>query len=274
MQLESALLNVAVNARDAMPRGGALVLRCGSGEPPEIDTLSTAPGSLDGGSDHRHAARDWVWISLQDNGVGMTRQVLDRAFEPFFTTKETGRGTGLGLSTVYGFIKQSHGHIKIDSAPGAGTKVTMYLPALAGDELEDAAAAVAVESIPHGLRVLLVEDDADVRGVAEAFLQSMGCEVMAFDNAEAALAELGRGHAFDLLLSDITLGTGIDGGELARQPHRRADALAGAEQALHEARPGTRDRAVPAGQRGLSDRRSSPRGPRVDGHQHPHGDVG
>ena len=155
----------------------------------------------------------------------MTRQVLDRAFEPFFTTKETGRGTGLGLSTVYGFIKQSHGHIKIDSAPGAGTKVTMYLPALAGDELEDAAAAVAVESIPHGLRVLLVEDDADVRGVAEAFLQSMGCEVMAFDNAEAALAELGRGHAFDLLLSDITLGTGIDGGELARRVHRSHPAL-------------------------------------------------
>jgi PAS domain S-box-containing protein len=225
VQLESALLNVAVNARDAMPRGGSLVLRCGSGEPPDVDELSTAPGSLDGAADHRHAARDWVWLSLQDTGVGMTRQVLDRAFEPFFTTKETGRGTGLGLSTVYGFIKQSHGHIKIDSAPGAGTKVTMYLPALAGDEQEDVAAAVAVESIPQGLRVLLVEDDADVRNVAEAFLQSLGCEVMGFDNGEAALAEIGRGHAFDLLLSDITLGAGIDGDELARRVHRRHPAL-------------------------------------------------
>ncbi len=226
VQLESALLNVAVNARDAMPLGGALALRCGSGKRPDVDGATTTPGALDGDTDHRDTAQDWVWISMQDNGVGMTPEVLDRAFEPFFTTKEAGRGTGLGLSTVYGFIKQSRGHVELDSAPGLGTKVTLYLPALAGDEFEDEAAAVSAASLPQGLRVLLVEDDADVRSVARAFLQSMACEVVACDSAEMALAELERGRRFDLLFSDITLAAGIDGHELARRVNARYPALA------------------------------------------------
>ena len=220
MQLESALLNVAVNARDAMSGGGTLVLRCGSGKPPDAEGPRTGPGPLEADAAGVDTAPERVWISVQDSGSGMTPEVLDRAFEPFFTTKEAGRGTGLGLSTVYGFVSQSHGHIDLVSAPGVGTTLTMYLPAA------DAAVAANEEQsrrsaeLPRGLRVLLVEDDDDVRSVAQAFLRSMGCEVAACNSAEAALAELAatrRGTGFDLLFSDITLGAGIDGQELARR---------------------------------------------------------
>ena len=225
VQLESALLNLAVNARDAMPRGGSLTLRCGNGAPPEFEGPSAAAATLDGDGDPDRSAQAWVWISMQDSGIGMTRDVRDRAFEPFFTTKEAGRGTGLGLSTVYGFVKQSRGYIALDSEPGAGTKITLFLPAASAGDATDEAAAAAAE-IPPALRVLLVEDDADVRGVAQAFLQSMGCEVAVCGDAEAALAELDRGRRFDLLFSDITLGAGIDGQALARRVNARYPALA------------------------------------------------
>ena len=229
VQLESALLNVAINARDAMPRGGTLALRCGSGAPPDIEDPSTAPGGLgDGHDDDVQRPTDWVWFSVQDDGSGMSAEVRERAFEPFFTTKDAGRGTGLGLSTVYGFVKQSQGHVQLDSAPGAGTTLTIYLPAHdAGegdDEALDTAAATAV--VPLGLRVLLVEDDAEVRQIAQAFLRSMACEVVACDSGEAALAALSVGQQVDLLFSDIMLGAGIDGHELARQVQAAFPALA------------------------------------------------
>jgi CheY-like chemotaxis protein len=227
LQLESALLNVAVNARDAMPKGGTILLRCGVGDAPEPDFEGpqTQPAALDGlggsdGSADPQQARRWVWLSVQDDGLGMTPEVLDRAFEPFFTTKAVGRGTGLGLSTVYGFVKQSHGHISIDSAPGAGTTVTLHFPALAEPTAADAGASdTAAQSVPThaGLRVLLVEDDDDVRGVAQSFLRSLGCEVVACNSAAAALAELSHGQRFELLFSDIRLGAGIDGNELAQR---------------------------------------------------------
>jgi len=224
VQLESALLNVAVNARDAMPDGGTLVLGCGSGAP------TRALGAI---GDANPSAVEWVWISMTDTGTGMSAEVRDRAFEPFFTTKDAGRGTGLGLATVYGFVGQSQGHVELDSAPGVGTTLTLYLPALssgarpAGDG--PAADAAQATSLPDGLRVLLVEDDADVRHVAQAFLQSMSCRVVACESAEAALAQLGQaqgGCAFDLLFSDIMLGTGIDGHELAQRVHARYPSLA------------------------------------------------
>jgi PAS domain S-box-containing protein len=228
MQLESALLNVAVNARDAMPGGGTLVLRCGSGKAPDTEGARTGPVPLETHAAEGETAPDQVWISVQDNGSGMTPEVLDRAFEPFFTTKEVGRGTGLGLSTVYGFISQSRGHIDLTSAPGAGTTLTMYLPA--ADAVAGATDGHSRRSaeLPRGLRVLLVEDDDDVRNVAQAFLRSMGCEVAACNSAEAALAELAaakRGVGFDLLFSDITLGAGIDGQELARRVDTQYPAL-------------------------------------------------
>ena len=232
VQLESALLNVAVNARDAMPRGGVLMLRCGTGAPPEAEGPGTTPGVLDTDTSDEPAPHDWVWLSVQDNGSGMSDEVRDRAFEPFFTTKEAGRGTGLGLSTVYGFIKQSRGHVELDSAPGAGTTVAIYLPAMEADEDrdrdgdDDGDGNAADATLPHGLRVLLVEDDAEVRRVAQAFLKSMDCDVVACANGEAALAELERDQAFTLLLSDITLGAGIDGHELAQRVTAQRPGLA------------------------------------------------
>jgi PAS domain S-box-containing protein len=225
LQLESALLNVAVNARDAMPDGGTILLRCGMGDAPDVDLEGpqTLPAALAGANarDESHdpdKARRWVWLSVQDDGTGMTPEVLDRAFEPFFTTKAVGRGTGLGLSTVYGFVKQSQGQVLIDSVPGAGTTVTLHFPAIGIAEANAAFEAGAVQASPmmhKGLHVLLVEDDEDVRGVAHSFLHSLGCEVVACDGAAAALAELARGDRFELLFSDIRLGEGIDGHELA-----------------------------------------------------------
>ena len=231
VQLESALLNVAVNARDAMPDGGTLVLRCGTGAPTRAirDGADAGPSA----SDAALPVTGWVWLSLTDNGSGMSAEVRDRAFEPFFTTKEAGRGTGLGLATVYGFVKQSRGHLELDSAPGIGTTLTLYLPALnAGSGAAGESALPEAEQtprLPHGLRVLLVEDDAEVRHVAQAFLRSMGCSVVACESAEAALIELGQASdacAFDLLFSDIMLGTGIDGHELAQRVRTRYPSLA------------------------------------------------
>ena len=215
VQLESALLNVAVNARDAMPEGGTLLLRCGSGAPAHLPRPTSTVRTQDA---------EWIWLSMTDTGSGMSAEVRDRAFEPFFTTKEAGRGTGLGLATVYGFVKQSHGHVELESAPGAGTSLTLYLPALARDAPAASPSAQAESTptarLPSGLRVLLVEDDLEVRQVAQAFLQSLGCRVVACASGEAALIELGQRSdvcAFDLLFSDIMLGTGIDGHELAQR---------------------------------------------------------
>jgi CheY-like chemotaxis protein len=220
--LESALLNVAINARDAIleatpAEGGCVTLRCGAGQRPHGDGEDTSPGALDEPAAMRAETGDDVWFSVQDNGCGMSAEVRDRAFEPFFTTKEAGRGTGLGLSTVYGFVKQSHGSLHLDSTPGLGTTVTLYLPAL--DAPLPVPATPAAAALPTGLRVLLVEDDADVRGVAQAFLMTMGCQVDACANAEQALTRLaGRASMpVDLLFSDITLGAGINGIELARR---------------------------------------------------------
>ena len=219
VQLESALLNVAVNARDAMPKGGTLWLRCGVGAgPEEVEGPPIEPDEINSLDVPGRAPR-WVWFSLHDEGHGMAADVRDRAFEPFFTTKPAGRGTGMGLSTVYGFVKQSHGHVALDSTPGAGTTVTLYLPAIEQPDGEDGAApgSVTVTTLPAGLRVLLVEDDDDVRKVAQTFLLSFGCKVLACHNAGAALSELAQGHRFDLLFSDIRLGAGIDGHELAQR---------------------------------------------------------
>ncbi len=221
VQLEAALLNVAINARDAILEaapagGGVLLLRCGAGQRPALEGAGPAGAS--------NVASD-VWFSVQDNGCGMSAAVRDRAFEPFFTTKEAGRGTGLGLSTVYGFVKQSQGHLQLNSTPGSGTLVTLYLPAM--QEPPAPSAAQKAAELPANLRVLLVEDDADVRAVAQAFLQALGCQVQACATAEQALACLGQDTAsFDVLFSDITLGAGMDGIALAHQVHAQQPHLA------------------------------------------------
>ena len=205
-QLESALLNVAINSRDAMPGGGTLCFRA-----ERCDRLPDKAGAESEGGE---AEAGFVAIAVTDTGNGMSAEVRERAFEPFFTTKEAGRGTGLGLSTVYGFTRQSRGAVTLDSAPGQGTTLTLYLP-LPRDAAAPAAAATPNRSIRPGRPVLLVEDDAEVRAVMRRFLEAFGCLVSEAPSAEQALLVIGAGHRFDVLLTDIALGPGMRGTELA-----------------------------------------------------------
>ncbi len=213
-QLESALLNIAINARDAMPDGGTLRFRA--------EPCAELPSEIRNEPDPPSAPEDgFVAISIADNGAGMPDEVKERAFEPFFTTKEAGRGTGLGLSTVYGFIKQSKGAITIDSVPGVGTTLTLYIPrpqTADGPAADDAGAS---QVVPKGLKVLLVEDEAEVRAVVRNFLDTLGCTVTAASSGEQALLALGPEATFDLLLTDIALGAGMRGTQLAALAQKR-----------------------------------------------------
>ncbi len=209
-QVENALLNLALNARDAMPEGGTL-------------SIETANAVLD----RRYAARhmdvtpgDYVLLTIKDTGAGMTPEVLERAFEPFFTTKGVSEGSGLGLSMVYGFAKQSGGEITIQSRPGHGTMVKLYLPrAQAG--AEEARQDVAAEEPPaHGETVLLVEDDTDVRELAESALHSLGYRVVSAKDARTGLAALRAAPRVDLLLSDVVLPGGTSGPAMAAEAER------------------------------------------------------
>jgi signal transduction histidine kinase/ActR/RegA family two-component response regulator len=205
-QLESALLNIAINARDAMPDGGDLRFEAR-------------------GSDGESGGGDIVRISVSDNGAGMSDEVRERAFEPFFTTKATGRGTGLGLSTVYGFVTQSRGSISIRSALGAGTTIDMVLPRSHADIPAVARRQPVGATLPDGLRVLLVEDDPEVRDVMSTYLRSLGCELHAAPSAEEALGALDAGVRVELLLTDIALGSGMRGTTLAAQVQARDPAM-------------------------------------------------
>ncbi|MBA3623017.1 MAG: PAS domain S-box protein [Methylibium sp.] len=216
-QLESALLNIAINARDAMPEGGTLRFHAEANErlPDDVRGWLATNAEPD---------TAYVAISIADSGTGMQGEVKERAFEPFFTTKEAGRGTGLGLSTVYGFVKQSKGAIAIDSAPGAGTTVTVYIP-IAQHASGTPEQADHAGEIPPGLRVLLVEDDAEVRAVVHTFLDTLGCKVTSCASAEQALPTLAPEAPFDLLLSDIVLGAGMRGTRLAAQAQQLVPSL-------------------------------------------------
>jgi CheY-like chemotaxis protein len=156
----------------------------------------------------------------------MPEEVRERAFEPFFTTKQAGRGTGLGLSTVYGFAKQSRGAVAIASLPGAGTTVSLYLPRPWDEQPPADEPAGGTEAVPPGLKVLMVEDDTEVRSVARRFLDMLGCEVTACASAEQALLLLTPDAGFELLLTDIALGAGMRGTELARLAQARLPHLA------------------------------------------------
>jgi signal transduction histidine kinase/CheY-like chemotaxis protein len=212
-QLESALLNIAINARDAMPDGGTLTFRVAAAQPADAQ-----------GADLPEPVEHYVAVSIADTGTGMSEAVRERAFEPFFTTKESGRGTGLGLSTVYGFAKQSRGAARLDSTVGVGTTVTLLLPRARGDEAATDTHRGEAGALPPGLRVLVVEDDAEVRSVVMAFLASLGCEASACEDADSALAALDNADP-DLLLTDIALGPGLRGTALAREVVRRRPGL-------------------------------------------------
>ena len=218
-QLESALLNIAINARDAMPEGGALRFRAEAC----VDLPDEARHDLD---DPSAPKGGFVAISVSDTGAGMAEAVRERAFEPFFTTKEAGRGTGLGLSTVYGFVKQSKGAVAIDSTPGEGTTLTLYIPRPWNTGAPPAADAGAGQAVPAGLNVLIVEDDAEVRAVVSASLDEMQCKVRVAGSGEQALLALDQDPGFDLLLSDIALGPGMRGTQLAAQAQKRFPQMA------------------------------------------------
>lgn len=204
-QLESALLNLALNAQDAMASGGRL-------------TISTANASLDAGAHNAHpevGPGEYVVIAVTDTGSGMPKRVLERAFEPFFTTKDVGKGSGLGLSMVYGFVKQSNGHVTIYSEPGLGTTVRIYLPALLA-KTQDVPLAVDKEVTHSGSEtVLVVEDDPFVRSYAVMSLESLGYKVVSAVDGRDALQTLAAAAHIDLLFTDVVMPGGVNGWELA-----------------------------------------------------------
>ena len=212
-QLEAALLNLAVNARDAMPNGGKLTIETGNAFLDQ-DYCSANPEVIPG---------QYVMIAVSDNGTGMTQNVVERAFEPFFSTKTMGQGTGLGLSQVYGFIKQSKGHIKIYSEAGEGTTVKIYLPRLLQDidrSDQEEQAAEPVEGAGHET-ILVVEDDRDVRAYLVELLRDLNYRVLSAHDAVAALGMIETGDIrIDLLLTDVVL-PGMNGRQLAEQAKNR-----------------------------------------------------
>ncbi len=205
-QLQNALLNLALNARDAMPAGGRL-------------TIETANTSVDDayGRDNDMRAGQYVMIAVSDNGEGMSKEALARAFEPFFTTKGEGRGSGLGLPMVYGFVRQSRGQVRIYSELGEGTTVKMYLPRGKGIE-QSSYRPSAVSAVDGGHeRILVVEDDPLVRTHVVNSLQSLGYQVTACETGREVIAQLAGGEPPDLLLSDVMLPGGMSGPQIAEE---------------------------------------------------------
>ena len=212
-QLDSAIMNLVINARDAMPQGGGIVLETRS-----VTLAADSPGFQDEVTPGRY-----VVISVSDRGEGIPAHLLTRVFEPFFTTKATGKGSGMGLSMVYGFARQSGGHVTIDSVEGQGTTVRLFLPVAAGPgddpELDMVEGA---EWSANGLRVLVVEDQESVLRTVTRMLRQLGFNVCPAFSAEAALDELETGGPFDVLFTDIVLPGVMDGVALAEEIRARS----------------------------------------------------
>ncbi len=207
--VDQVLLNLAVNARDAMPRGGRLLIETGEAileADQACPQLGRAPGR-------------YVWMRVRDTGRGIVPEVLPHIFEPFFTTKEVGKGTGLGLATVYSIVQQHHGWIEVHSTPGEGATFTIHLPAAAPEEVPGAAPAPAATPPPRGSEtILLVEDDPNVRELTQALLAQSGYRVLSAADGWTALA-LWQNHreSVDLLLTDLVIPGGWSGRDLARR---------------------------------------------------------
>ncbi|WP_088342730.1 MULTISPECIES: response regulator [Rhodomicrobium] len=213
-QVESALLNLAINARDAMNRHGKLTVEAGNAS---LDDAYAAH--------HNVSPGQYVMLAVTDTGCGMTPDVMDRVFEPFFTTKPEGQGTGLGLSMVYGFVKQSDGHIKIYSEPGQGTTIRIYLPRVLRDE--DVATDVSPGPVTGGTEtVLVVEDDEDVRLTAVEMLSDLGYRVLKARDAQSAFAIVESGVPIDLLFTDVVMPGPMRSPELARKAKERLPNIA------------------------------------------------
>jgi two-component system NtrC family sensor kinase len=205
-QFEAAILNLVVNARDAMRGGGKITL--------ETRNLEVAAKDL---ADSPEFEPGWyVLVSVSDTGEGMAPEVLEKAFDPFFTTKEVGRGSGLGLSMVYGFVKQSGGHVAIESEPGVGTTIKIYLPRSSGVELEQSAPLVSEEDAPRGSEaILLVEDNEQVLRLAVGMVQQLGYDVSVARDAGQAIAILQTDRPVDAIFTDIVMPGGMAGDQLA-----------------------------------------------------------
>jgi PAS domain S-box-containing protein len=209
-EIENAILNLAINARDAMPDGGKLV----------IETSNSTFDDHAAGPEAGVTAGDYVRLSVSDSGTGMTKEVLSRAFEPFFTTKPQGRGTGLGLSTIYGFVKQSNGNVTIYSELGKGTTINLYLPRHHAEMPHEK----PQEEAPHaanasGEIVLIVEDNPEVRAVGVSHLERLGYRVVETTTASEAIERLRNGLAVNAVFSDVVMPGGLSGFDLARWVH-------------------------------------------------------
>ena len=221
-QLESSILNLAINARDAMPKGGLL-------------TIETQPVYLDAAYTEKHpevTPGHYVMVAVSDTGSGMTPELLEKVFQPFFTTKEQGKGSGLGLSMVYGFIKQSGGHINVYSEVGHGTAIKMYLPRkfAAGEAIPEVTGAVeapaeapgpvaepaAEAAVPAAITILVVEDQEAVRAVACGFLMDFGYDIIEAEDGLQALAKLQENPDISLMFSDVVMPGSMNGFDLAQ----------------------------------------------------------
>jgi len=204
-QLESTVLNLSINARDAMPDGGKL-------------TISTANAGVDANEARGISGLrpgDYVLIRVADTGEGMSPDVAAKAFDPFFTTKPIGQGTGLGLSMVYGFARQSGGVVKLDSTSGAGTEITLYLPRAENAEPAPEPQPLLRPARGEGETVLVVEDDPAVRLLVLEVLKELGYVALEAGDSETALQILARSQRIDLLISDVGLPGGLNGRQLA-----------------------------------------------------------
>ena len=209
-ELESAVLNLAVNARDAMPNGGKLTIETSNAYLDEA--YATQQNDVEPGQ--------YVQIAVTDTGTGMSREVVDRAFEPFFTTKASGQGTGLGLSQVYGFVKQSGGHIKIYSELNEGTTIKIYLRRYIGEAVTQDDVKLEPGRGHAGECILVVEDDQDVRTYVVETLQSLGYDVLQANGGEAALKLIDEYKSIALVVTDVVM-PGMNGRQMVDEAKRR-----------------------------------------------------
>ena len=210
-QFESALLNLAINARDAMPDGGELTLRTAHVDVEEGQMLAVPAG-------------EYALVAVSDSGTGMPPEVVERIFEPFFTTKPIGKGTGLGMSMIYGFMQQSGGHITVDSTPGQGTTVSLFMPVVHDAPTEKEAANAQPVSLGAGQSILVVEDDAQVRMLVTVVLEELGYTAEVVEDADGAIPILASSKKIDLLITDVGL-PGLNGRQLAEIARQSRPAL-------------------------------------------------
>jgi PAS domain S-box-containing protein len=201
-EFELAVVNIAVNARDSMPNGG---------------TFRVAIGNVPAGGDGDRSSGEYVAVAFSDTGTGIPPDLLSKIFDPFFTTKEVGKGTGLGLSQVYGFAHQSGGMVRADSKVGQGTTITVYLPALAAEEITDADTSAVDAGRAQRPAVLIVDDSVEVAEVTSSLFEHLGYDTLYRESAEAALKLLADGARIDLVFSDIVMPGTIDGVGLANE---------------------------------------------------------